>query len=119
MTVEEILLVQLMEECAEVTKRASKAIRFTLAERENDEGLFEGGSKVTNGDRLSHELTDLFTVGKMLVHIGALPNFVDADKFVEKEKKVNKFLKYSVDLGIIEINDYLKYAKGVEKNGFK
>jgi len=59
MTEQEYLLTCLMEECAEVTHRASKALRFGLQE-------VGPGSKKSNFTRLEDELSDVIEIARML-----------------------------------------------------
>ena len=58
MTRQEQLLVILMEECAEVSQRASKALRFGLT----DPAGKEPDQPYTNKDRLLMEINDLYAV---------------------------------------------------------
>ncbi len=61
----EHLLVILSEECSEVIKEVSKALRFGL------ENGYPGQSK-TNQDNIEDELTDVFAVVEMLLDDGML-----------------------------------------------
>ena len=86
---EQHLLVILSEECSEVIKDVSKALRF---------GLKDGypKSNKTNSDNISSELTDLFAVVAMLVKEGCIkePNWKE-NGFLKKIKKIEKYLLYS------------------------
>lgn len=91
------LLVCLSEECAELSKEVSKALRFGL----NDAGP---DSSHTNIEKIKMEFNDLFAVMKMLKaeksfgENGLLENN-DIDK---KIQKVEKYLLYSLNLGIVQ-----------------
>ena len=65
MKLKEMLLDALMEECAEVIVRASKALRFGLDE-------IQPGQALTNRERLEAELNDLAGVLAMLPGTGVL-----------------------------------------------
>lgn len=93
MTRTEHLLVILMEECAEVAQRASKALRFGLGEVQPDQAE-------TNAERLALEVDDLGAVAKMLRDAEALR---DGDPFARqfKREKVEKFLRYSAECGTL------------------
>jgi hypothetical protein len=96
MTRTQHLLIKLMEECAEVQQRASKALIFTLEE-------IEPGQPYRNRDRLSQEITDLIAVLEMLEEdeiISFSP--VIREQISEKKKKVLKFLDYSRELGTLK-----------------
>ena len=79
----EHLLVILMEECAEVAKETSKALRF-------GEGEVMPGQPLTNRERILHELNDLWAIVEML----GLQQ-VDRDAIECKKAKVAKFMKYA------------------------
>jgi hypothetical protein len=89
----EHLLVILAEECAEVAQRAAKALRFGLGE-------IQPGPDATTAARLLAELDDLHTVAEMLVTEGALPR--SGVVSMDKVRKVERFLDYSSELGILE-----------------
>jgi hypothetical protein len=65
MTLEDLNLVMLMEECAEVAHRASKQLRFGADE-------IQPGQPLTNRQRLRDELMDLLTVVDFLTDGGQL-----------------------------------------------
>lgn len=92
MTRKEHLLVILMEECAEVSKEASKALRFGLED-------VEPGQEATNADRLAGELCDLRAAIEML------EDFVDIveppEGRLRKKAKVERFLEYSKSVGAL------------------
>ena len=86
-----ILLLHLIEECAEVIQRACKTIRFGLEERQDSSSAtFEE----TNKERMTMECCDLATVQQLcqehdlLGHIGPK---------LSKREKVFKYFHYSKD----------------------
>lgn len=93
MTRIEHLLVILMEECNEVSQRASKALRFTLDE-------VQPGQELSNEDRIWREFEDLMGVMELLKnerrHSGIQAELVSA-----KMSKVERFLMYSKDVGTL------------------
>ena len=97
MTRMELLLVQLMEECAEVSQRASKAIRFGLDE-------VQPGQDRTNRQRISDEMIDLYATTRLLEVEGLLLHLEkeDHDRYIKKQAQIQKFLDYSKELGILK-----------------
>lgn len=93
MTRTEHLLVILMEECAEVAQRASKAARFGLLECQPEQ-------QENNLHRLIHELNDLVGVADMIE-----PAWMDDRAIDAKQKKVETFLRYSETCGTLEQDD--------------
>lgn len=87
MNATEYLLSCLIEECAEVIQRATKAQRFGVNE-------VQPGQDQNNIDRLSDELADLEGTIQLLqdegVNLCRLPDAVEA-----KKKKVREFMEYS------------------------
>ena len=93
MTREEHLLTIVAEECNEVAQRATKALRFSLEER-------EPGQEYSNKERLFQEFEDLIAAMKMLFP-GELDKIPDSEKQLAKIKKVEKYLEYSDFLGTV------------------
>lgn len=89
MTKEQYLLTCLAEEAVEVAQRATKAARFGLDEVQPGQGL-------TNKVRLEQELEDLLGVMRML---NLNPN---PQMFRKKEERVEKYMAYSRELGMVE-----------------
>lgn len=85
----ELLLVLVMEECAEVAQRASKSIRFTDSEVQLD-----GDNSLNNSERMLSEFNDLVAVISMLYnkHISYL---IDEDLVAKKKEKIKKWMEYS------------------------
>jgi NTP pyrophosphatase (non-canonical NTP hydrolase) len=92
----EHLLTCLMEECAEVAQRASKALRFGVTET-------QPGQSSTNAQRIEYELCDLIAVAEMLRDAGVIdlrPDYDCKAKELKKEK-VRKFMKYAQECGTL------------------
>tara|TARA_R110000823_G_C15703877_1_gene476782 strand:- start:387 stop:644 length:258 start_codon:yes stop_codon:yes gene_type:complete len=85
-----------MEECAEVTQRASKALRFGL----NDPAGTEPGQPYTNQDRLLLEINDLLAILDMMFKSRGTYNSPMLQQ--DKKEKVEKYLKLSKKLGTLE-----------------
>lgn len=98
MTKVQYLLTKLMEECAEVSQRASKQIQFGKLEIQN-------GQNLTNGQRLHDELVDLLVIAEMLQEEFEIPEFTDTAEFdrayVTKKIKMQKYLDLSKQLGML------------------
>jgi len=94
MTKQEHLLVMLAEECAEVSQRATKALRFGLTDIKGS----EPNQPYTNQERLFMEINDLLAVLDLL--------FEDIEYSSEvmknyKKEKIIKYLKLSEELGLL------------------
>lgn len=91
---EEHVLVTLMEECAEIAQRASKALRFGLDEIQPVE---TGGDGVTpNRTRLTREVNDLLGVCQLLgIEYG------DFAATEAKKAKVRYFAEYAREQGTL------------------
>jgi len=96
MTRQEQLLVILMEECAEVSQRASKALRFGLT----DPAGTEPGQPYTNQDRLLMEINDLYAVIDMTFNNRG--SYLSPMLIQDKKEKVEKYLKLSKKLGLLD-----------------
>lgn len=96
MTRQELLLVMLMEECDETSQRASKALRFTLEE-------VQEGQIMTNAERIIYEFNDLCAVMELLNEEGLFnkASFLDHEYIKLKKTKVEKWLKYSQEIGTL------------------
>lgn len=91
---QELLLVQLSEECSEVAQNISKALRFGTDEVYHKLTL-------TNSQRVTQEMQDLIAVFELLVEEDILPG-LNLYKITEKKIKVEKYLQYSKELGILK-----------------
>src|SRR5687767_9972309 len=99
MKLKEMLLDALMEECAEVIVRASKALRFGLDE-------IQPGQALTNRERLEAELNDLAGVLAMLPGTGVLSReWKNEAAALEKTDKVMEYLRYSRQCGTLELDE--------------
>lgn len=94
MTNREQLLVILMEECDEVSQRASKALRFTLEE-------IQLGQELTNAERIVYEFSDLFAVMQIMFREGMIPRVVDMDMVRQKQAKIEKWQEHSKAVGAL------------------
>lgn len=94
MTRAEHLLWILAEECAEVAQRASKAARFGLYE-------VQPGQGETNRERLAGECSHLVAAIEMLVREDCIDK-PDFGRIQAKIEKVERFFRYSVELGTLE-----------------
>lgn len=95
MTHEQALLGILMEECDEVSQRASKAMRFGFAE-------VQPGQMLNNAERLWQELDDLAAMVHMLNRDHGLGYVPNKDAKFAKIGKVERFLELSRSLGRAE-----------------
>lgn len=95
MTRTEHLLWILAEECAEVAHRASKAARFGIDN-------IEEGQDLTNGQRIWAELNDLLAAAEMIADEYKLSSYSDERAIHRKKDKVEKFLKYSEEIGTLD-----------------
>lgn len=91
MTRTDHLLDILIEECAEVIQRATKAKRFGLEEVQPEQPL-------TNNQRIVYELNDVLAVAEMLLG----PSWDDNDAIIAKRRKVEHFLEYSKECGTLD-----------------
>jgi NTP pyrophosphatase (non-canonical NTP hydrolase) len=93
MNTTEYLLSCLIEECAEVIQRATKAQRFGLDEIQPEQSL-------TNEARLRIEVADAFATVLLLADEGV--NLEPPDEMVRaKMAKVKKFMDYSREQGCL------------------
>ena len=91
MTRREMLLLKLMEECAEVSQRASKQILYGKDE-------IQDGQPFTNAERTMGEFEDLIVIVGMLTEEKELPDTFmkfGSDRFETKKAKVEKWLKFA------------------------
>ncbi len=93
MTINQHLITILAEECAEVTHRVSKALRFGFNEVQPEQ-------KLNNAERIALELCDLVAIIDMLHENGIIP-FKGFAAINDKKNKVIHFLEYSKKLGLL------------------
>lgn len=89
---QQYLLTLIQEECAELSQRASKALRFGLYEIQEEQSL-------NNWERLKGELTDLVTVIRILDKDLFILNNIEIQK---KETKIKKYMELSRKRRILE-----------------
>ena len=93
---QEHLLVILSEECAELSKEVSKALRFGL----NDHAPL---SSETNAQRIVAEFNDLVAVFRMLAenNIFNSDDLLNDKSIRDKKEKVERYLTYSKLVGTL------------------
>ena len=91
MTREEHLLTILSEECAEVSQRACKALRFGLHET-------QPGQDEDNSLRMMGEIEDLLGVIKILTDEGFITEPLQ-ERVLAKKPRIEKYLKHSKEMG--------------------
>lgn len=97
LTKEQYLLTVLMEECAEVAQRASKAIRFGVSER-------QPGQPFDNGKRLVDEVVDLYETFDQLLELGTItmPGTYDLEIMrASRREKVSRYLERAQREGVV------------------
>lgn len=94
MTESDYLLTKLIEECAEVIQRATKALTFGIAE-------VQAGHTQDNATRLTHEFGDLQAVWEMLSEKGVVrePTIY---MLAAKREKMGHYMQYSRKLGTLD-----------------
>lgn len=90
----EHLLIHVGEECAEVAQRCSKALRFGLNEVQRDQ-------PDNNQKRILQELNDLIAVVEMLFDC-PIEDVINRSEVVAKKEKVEKYLRYSGEVGTLK-----------------
>lgn len=108
MNSQEHLLTCVAEECAEVTKDVSKALRFGLGDHYDKEPMGRD-----NRERIIDELNDLLGVIDMLVEMGAFPkDWQSLQKQDAKKHRVRKYMGYAAKVGALKVRtDALEYMK--------
>lgn len=91
LTEDQYLLICLMEECDEVSQRASKALRFGLDE-------VQPGQPLSNAERIDVELTDLVTIADELRKRGILTKPLPCGI---KRSRVQSYMDYSRGQGVL------------------
>lgn len=95
MTETEHLLDILIEECAEVIQRVTKAKRFGMYEIQPEQ-------KLTNQQRIVYELNDLVATADLLLCVHRQAEWLNEDLMKAKQAKVLHFLEYSEQCGTLE-----------------
>lgn len=88
----QLLLGKLAEEAAEVGKIALKTQQFGLDESHPEQ-------KLTNKERTHQELNNLLAIVEMLNEQFDFGFTIDREHILNKKLKVNKYAKYSEELG--------------------
>jgi len=89
----EYLLTCLVEECAEVQKEATKALRFGLEDNWRDQGK--------QSERIVHEFCDLISIYDMLVEEGLIDDVTTAEMIEMKKQRVHKYMHYARERGTL------------------
>lgn len=84
------LLTILVEECAEVAQRATKALRFGLDET-------QPGQPFDNAQRLASEIGDLFCVLELMSKEGMISEDEIECGFENKERQLAKYMQTKKD----------------------
>lgn len=105
MNLNELLLVGLVEEAAEVQKEACKGLRFGI----NDRDPFIGKEVPCNREKLETEIVQLFAMVALAKKAGLIfcdepdLNLVSHKAFPRKIERWNEMLRYSVGRGTLEL----------------
>jgi len=83
----------MMEECAEVSQRCSKALRFGLGE-------IQTGQELNNAQRIEAEFADLMAVHEMMTTLGMIT--VHLPDYTSRKQRVEKYLNMSRELGTLK-----------------
>ena len=91
----EHLLTCLIEECAEIQKVASKALRFGLDDHAPD-------SDSTNAEDIITEIYDLLAIIEMLKEEKIIYDLPDTKELIKQKKdKVTKYMDYAKNRGTL------------------
>lgn len=96
-TENELLLIHLIEEQAEVIQQICKALRFGLYEIQEGQGA-------TNKERMNYELTNVEAVVSLLRDRDIVDKDYSLKMLVNKGNKVKEYLEVSKRLGILKEN---------------
>lgn len=94
MTETENLLDHLIEECAEVIQRVTKAKKFGLTEIQPEQPF-------TNAERIAYELADVFGVAEVMYRKNIIPS-IDPERVLAKKTKIDKYQQLSRERGILK-----------------
>lgn len=107
---EQFLLTKLSEECAEVSQRALKQIQFGRDQVQKGTEVKDGTPApdkeigFSNARRLTNELIDLLAIAALLQDAGEVLEIPSKEFDTAKATKIvklNKYLKFSQELGTI------------------
>jgi hypothetical protein len=93
----EHLLTCLIEECAEVQKHATKALRFGLEDRDPTIP-----NSQTESELIEYELDDLRAVVEMLTAAGVIHGWPSWRRVDAKKEKIREFMEYAQQTGALE-----------------
>ena len=100
MNTQEHLLTVVMEECAELAQRCSKALRFGMNEKQPEQ-------RYTNAERIKEEYIDL--IGAIHTLSGAVPDFPfdsvamsGSGGVTEKTAKIHRYMEYARECGTLK-----------------
>ena len=89
----EHLLVCLAEECAEVQKEVTKALRFGLEDKWK--------SDLNTSEKIAYECCDILAVIEMLKQESVIPQ-LDSDSLIkDKKERVLKYMNYAKNNGVL------------------
>jgi len=83
-----------MEECAEVQQACSKALRFGIDDKFEDQP--------TPHDQINLELNDLFTIINMLKEEDIATDYGNIFDIHDKQDRVEHYMQYAIDRGLLE-----------------
>lgn len=93
----EHLITILIEECAEVIQASTKAKRFGMHEQRD--------LPTSNYDRLLLEVNDIYGVIEMVEHAYNIDLSRRRDLIEAKQRKVERYLKYSEECGTLDVKE--------------
>jgi hypothetical protein len=94
MTRKEHLLTIAAEECNETAQRISKALRFSLEEK-------QPGQSMTNAERITYEFSQLYAMMEMLHAEGCIQDMTYEGDIEDKKLQVEKYLLHSEFMGTL------------------
>lgn len=99
----EYLLACLAEECSEVTKECTKALRFGLEYQDIPSPSGKPLNPKPPRERLADELNDILGLLDLMEHEGVLPpDWNDPVKREARVRKTERYMEYSRKLGALE-----------------
>lgn len=96
----EHLLSCLAEECCEVGQRVSKALRFSLAEVQ--ESSIGNPKQLSNAERISEEMRDVYAVAVLLVEARVIPDFRASIHVEYKRERILKYMEHAHKTGALK-----------------